>query len=182
MPRKRRTLDESSCPEDADLVTRLVDELQHDRKSGQPLIDEQSFPNGNIRVAVIWDEWDRLPHEDRTKTILQAYEQAEGRDYRERIALASGLTVPEAHAAGMLPFELFPALRKDDPVTMEQCREAMIAEGASKLFGVNILKLLFATLDEAEAGRRRLAERLPGSEQVWVVTQDVGTVEDWSGR
>jgi hypothetical protein len=44
------------------------------------------------------------------------YEQAEGAAYRDRIALASGLTVPEAHAAGMLPYQIIAALRKNDPV------------------------------------------------------------------
>jgi hypothetical protein len=182
MPRKQRTFEESPRPETGDLVERLADELKKKREFGQPVIDEEHYPAGTIRVVVVWDEWDRLPPEDRTTAILQAYERAEGAEYRDKIALATGLAVPEAHAAGMLPFEVIPALRSSDPVTMEQCREAMIAEGASKLFGANILKLLFATHDEAEAARRRLAERLPGSDQVWVITQDVGTVEDWSRR
>jgi hypothetical protein len=146
------------------------------------VIDEQEFPTGGIRVTVIWDDWDHLSLEDRTAVILRAYELAEGRGYRDRVALASGLTVPEAYAAGMLPFQIIPALRKGDAVTPEQCRQAMIAEEASTLLSADKPQLRFATEEEAEAARRRLAQRLPDSEPVWVITQEVGKVEDWAGR
>ncbi|MCI0460385.1 MAG: hypothetical protein L0Z62_25815 [Gemmataceae bacterium] len=182
MPRKRRGVEEQPRPTSGDLAERLADELRSNRPSGQPLIDEQEFPSGAIRVTVIWDDWDRLPLEDRTAVILRAYDLAEGRDYRERIALASGLTIPEAHAAGMLPFQIIPALRRDDPVTLEECRRDMIDEGASTLLGSEKPQLRFASEEEAEAGRRRLVERLPASEQVWVITQDVCQVEDWVQR
>jgi hypothetical protein len=183
MPRKQRTFEESPRPETNALVTRLVEELQQkDKESGQPLIYEELFPTGKIRVVVIWDEWDRLSLEDRTAAILQAYERAEGRTYRDKIALASGLTVPEAHAAGMLPFEVLPAWRTGDPVTLEQCRQAMVEEGASKLFGPDIVQLRFATREEAEDARGRLVSSLPGSDQVWTIAQDVGSVEEWSNR
>ena len=180
MPRKRRGFEEPPRRTVGNLVGRLVDELKSDRQSGQPMIDEEEFPTKKLRVNVIWDEWDRVPLEDRTATILRAYEQAEGRDYRDRIALASGLTVPEAHAAGMLPYQVIAALRKGDPVTMDQCRKALIEDGASILFGEDNPQLRFATEEEAEAARKRLAEQLANSEPVWVVTKEVGTVEDWS--
>jgi len=114
--------------------------------------------------------------------ILRAYDLAEGSGYRQRIALASGLTVPEAYAAGMLPFQIIPALRRGDPVTAEQCRQAMIEEGASTLIEADKPQLRFATEEEAEAARKRLVRRLPSSDQVWVITQEVGKVEDWAGR
>jgi hypothetical protein len=44
----------------------------------------------------------------------------------------------------------------------------MIHEGASKLFGADTVRLLFASTPDAEAARARLAERLPGSKPVWV--------------
>ena len=182
MPRKRRGFEEPPRHIVGSLVDRLADELRANRQSGQPMIDEQEFPTKKLRVNVIWDEWDRVPLEDRTATILTAYEQVEGRDYRNRIALASGLTVPEAHAAGMLPYRVIPALRKGDPVTAEQCRQALLDEGASVLFGADSPQLRFATEEEAEAARKRLAERLPQSEPVWVITKEVGTVEDWAER
>jgi hypothetical protein len=179
MPRKRRDVEEQPRAVSGGLAKRLAEELRNNRESGQPLIDEQSFPTGKRRVTVIWDEWDRLPLEDRTAVILRAYDLVEGRDFRNSIALASGLTVPEAYAAGMLPFQVIPALRKGDPVTAEECRQAMIGEGASTLLAPEKPQLRFATEEEAEATRRRLVQRLPKSEQIWVITQDVGMVEDW---
>ena len=113
MPRKQRQFEESPPAVIGDLVAKLADELQNSREYGQPVIDEERFPTGKIRVVVIWDVWDGLPFEDRTAVILQAYERAEGREKRDAIALASGLTFPEAHAAGMLPFEVVLASRKE---------------------------------------------------------------------
>ncbi|MCY2995407.1 MAG: hypothetical protein NTY19_47215 [Planctomycetota bacterium] len=157
-------------------------ELRENRVSGQPVIDEQVFPTEKLRVTVIWDEWDRLPLEDRTAVILRSYEIAEGRVYRENIALASGLTFPEAYATGMLPFQVFPALREGDPVTREQCRQAMIDEGASTLLDPDRPQLRFSTQEESDAAMRRLIERLPNSAQVWVTTREVGNVENWAQR
>src|ERR1043165_6723138 len=114
MPRTRRKSEELPRRTIASLVGRLVDELKSNRESGQPMIEQEEFPTKKLRVNVIWDEWDHIPLEDRTATILRGYEQAEGREYRDRIALASGLTVPEAQAAGMLPYQVIPALRKGD--------------------------------------------------------------------
>ena len=84
MPRKRRGFEEPPRRTVGKLVERLVDELRSDRQSGQPMIEEEEFPTKKLRVNVIWDEWDRVPLEDRTATILRAYEQAEGREYRDR--------------------------------------------------------------------------------------------------
>src|SRR2546425_6336854 len=123
MPRKRRGFEAPPRRTIGNLVEQLVDELNTDRQSGQPMIEEEEFPTKKLRVNVIWDAWDRVPLEDRTATILRAYEEAEGPEYRDRIALASGLTMPEAHAAGMLPYQVIAAVRKGDPVTMEQCRK-----------------------------------------------------------
>ncbi len=182
MPRKKRTIEEMIRPVGGDLTQRLADELRSNREGGQPLIDEQEFPSGKIRVTAIWDDWDRLSLEDRTAVILRAYDLAEGRGYRDRIALASGLTVPEAYAAGMLPFQIIPALRRGDAVTPEQCRQVMIEEGASTLLAAEQPQLRFACQEEADATLRRLVQRLPSSDQVWVVTKEVGKTEDWTQR
>ncbi len=182
MPRKRKGFAEPPRRTVGSLVERLADELKSDRQSGQPLIEEEEFPTKKLRVNVIWDAWDHIPLEDRTATILRAYEQAEDREFRDRIALASGLTVPEAHAAGMLPYQVIPAVRTGDPVTVEQCRKTLIDEGASILFGADNPQLRFATEEDAEAASKRLAARLPNSEPVWVIIKEVGTVEDWAQR
>src|SRR5947209_20518234 len=129
MPRKRRGFEEPPRRTVGALVERLVDELKSNRQSGQPIIEEEEFPTGKLRVNVIWDEWDRVPLEDRTATILRAYEQPEGRDYRDRIALASGLTAPEAHPAGMFPYLVLAAVRNGHLVPRDQCRKALIEDG-----------------------------------------------------
>src|SRR5207244_6353681 len=129
-------------------------ELKANRESEQPFIYEQGFSTGKVRILVIWDDWKDLPLEQRTTIILSAIEQSDGKDYRAKVALASGVTVPEGVAAGMLPYQIITARRKGDRVTLEQCREAMLAEGASQLFGPNVLQLRFPTEDSAEACRR----------------------------
>lgn len=182
MPRNRRDVDDRRRPVETSLADRLADELRHSHESGQPVIDEQVFPSGKRRVTVVWDAWDHLPLEDRTTVILRAYEAAEGRAAPATIALASGLTVPEAYAAGMLPYQVIPALRCGDAVTVEQCRQAMVEEGGSTLLDAEAPQLRFATEEEAESARRRLARRLPNSEPVWVITREVGKVDDWACR
>lgn len=177
MPRIRRRLDEPRRIRFPDLLAELEEELKNARATGQPLIEEQVFPKTNaVRVTVIWDKWEPVSDEDRYRTILQAYEAVEGKTFCDRIVLALGLTVPEATEAGMLPFHITTALRRDDPVTLEQCREAMIAQGASVLLDPEKPQLRFATEEEAEACRQRLIERLPGSEPVWCVAKEVGQI------
>ena len=178
MPRIRTTA-ETPRKIGSPLVDRLADELQSERESGQPIVSELAFSSGKLRVTVIWDHWGRMPLEDRTEIILQAYEKAEGIDYRRNIALASGLTMPEACMAGMLPYHILTAIRNTDPVTVEQCREAMIAEGASTLIDPNGPQLRFGTMEEADRAVKRLVERLPDSKDVWIVAQDLGKVGNW---
>lgn len=148
-------------------------ELKNARETGQPFIEEQVFPKTNaVRVLVIWDKWEPVPDDDRLSAILQAYEEVEGRSFRDRIALALGLTVPEAREAGILPFRIRTALRPGDAVTAEQCRDALIAQGASILEHPKDPQLLFATEQEAEACRQRLIRCLPGSEPVWIIADE----------
>src|SRR5262245_55718119 len=110
---------------------------------------------------------------ERLAVIRRAYEFAEGAEYRDKIVIASGFTAPEATETGLLPFQIATALRRSDPVTLEQCHQAMLAEGASRLFGPDVLQLRFGTLAEAEACRHRLGQRLPGSEEVWVINREI---------
>jgi hypothetical protein len=178
MPRIKMGFEDQPRKTDANLVGRLVDELKANRESGQPFIYEQAFSTGKIRVLVIWDDWKDLPLEERTNIILAAIEKSDGKDYRANVALASGLTVPEGVAAGMLPYQIIPAHRKGDKVTLEQCRKAMLEEGASQLFGPNVLPLRFPTEDSAEACRKRLIKRLPNSDEIWIVSREI-TAQDF---
>lgn len=160
------------------LVDELAHELAQSSESGQPVIDEQHFPStGRARVTVLWDKWDDVPHEERAGIILDAYEKAEGQAAREAIALAVGLTFPEAEEAGMLPYQVIPLLRKGDPVSVEECHRAMIDEGASLLIRPGKPELRFATEAQAKASVARLARKLPGSEPVWAVVREAGRIE-----
>jgi hypothetical protein len=173
MPRIRRTpeLPPVNKPE---LVAALVEELRNNHETGQPIIDETVFPTTNlIRVTVIWDRWEPLADAERVACILQAYEQAESQEFRDRIAMTVGLTMPEAREYGLLPFHVFPAVRRGDPVTLDQCREAMLRLGASTLEDPQEPQLRFPTLQQAEACVRRLIEELPASEQVWLIEREV---------
>ena len=169
MPRIKTGVEAPAHGTNADLVDRLAEELKSGHESGQPIIYEREYSPGLLVVTVVWDKWDRLPLEERTEVILRAYEQAEGRSARERVALASGLTFPEACNAGLLPFRIVMALRQSDPLTPEQCRQAMIEEGASRLLEPNDPQLRFQKREEAEAAQRRLVRRLPQSDGVWVI-------------
>ncbi len=182
MPRRMTRVHPQVRRDGSGLVGRLADEWNSDREYGQPVIYEEPLPGNRLHVTVVWDDWDRLPPEERTEIIVQAYEKVQGPGAGDRIALASGLTVPEAHAAGMLPFAIVTALRSGDAFTWDQCREAVIEEGASILWGTDRPQLRFASREEAEAARRRLADRLNGSDPIWLITQDMGPVEDWSSR
>lgn len=176
MPRIRRTPEQQPI-RFPDLLAELANELKSSHEAGQPLIEEHVFPKTNaVRVTVIWDKWDTVTDQDRFTIILQAYEQTEGRAFRDRIALAIGLTVPEAVELGLLPFQVVTALRPGDSVTLEQCRQAMIAQGASLLIDPAKPQLRFATEEEAEACRQRLIRHLPGSEPIWVIAKDAAWI------
>src|SRR5438876_8615884 len=153
MPRIKMGFEDQPRRTDAKLVERLLDELKANRESGQPFIYEQAFSTGKVRILVIWDDWKDLPLEQRTNIILSAIEQSDGKDYRANVALASGLTVLEGVAAGMLPYQIITARREGDKVTLEQCWDAMLTEGASQLFGPKIPQLRFPTEEAAEACR-----------------------------
>lgn len=179
MPRIIRGVVGEPHPRYPDLVTELADELRANRPFGQPVIHEQRFPRTDaIRITAIWDKWESVIDEDRVATIMQAYENVEGGDFRDRLALAIGLTVPEAHEAGLLPVQIVTALRESDPVTADQCRDAMIKLGASVLADPNQPVLRFATTEEADQCVLKLVEDLPGSKPVWVVTKAVARILD----
>jgi hypothetical protein len=181
MPRKRIGADGQLARADRGRVERLAAELKGGQAFGQPTIYEQEYSTGKMRVTVLWDEWEGIPLEERSATILRAYEQTEGPAFRDRIALASGLTIPEAHAAGMLPYQIIAAVRKNDPVTAEQAREAVLEEGASVLGSAQAPQLRYATEEEAEECRQRLIRRFPGSDDVWIINREItAQAHDWA--
>ena len=184
MPRKRIGPEIRPAKARGGLAEKLAAELTSERESGQPLIYERVFRTGKASITVIWDAWVRIPLQERSATILRAYEMAEGPEAHDRVALANGLTVPEAHAAGMLPYQIIAAVRKNDSVTREQAQQAFLEEGASRLLDPQTPQLRFATEEEAEACRQRLLHRFPGTDDVWIILreitdQDAAYVQDW---
>jgi hypothetical protein len=173
MPRIRVGVKSASTATSNSLAEKLAAELKSDRDYGQPLVYEQEYATKKCRVTVIWDEWADVSLEERSVAILRAYELADGANARDKIALASGLTVPEATAAGMLPFRVITGLRKTDPVSSNEVRMAMLEQGASELDEADGLQLRFATREEAEACRERLIRKLPASEPIWIISRDI---------
>lgn len=173
MPRKKIGVQSALTSTNSGLAGRLADELKSGREYGQPLVYEQEYPTKRTRVTVIWDEWADASLEERSAIILRAYEMAEGREAREMIALASGLTVPEATAAGMLPYQVLPAIRPTDAVNPEEVNAAMLEQGASQLSPEDGLQLRFATREEADACRARLVEKFPKIAPIWMISRDV---------
>src|ERR1700687_770559 len=112
MPRIRMSPDARTGTVRKELANQLASELKSDHKSGQPVIYERTFRTGKVSVNVIWDAWEGIPLQERSATILRAYELAEGSAQQDRIALARGLAVPEADPPGMLPSQIIGALRK----------------------------------------------------------------------
>ncbi len=176
MPRKIHSPGTVTPRQHSQLVDELARELKTVRESGQPFIDEEHFETNAIRVVVLWDRWAEIPEDDRFDVIFNAYRTAEGETYANRIGLASGLTIPEAYASGMLPFQIVTGMRRGDSVTFDQCRRAMIEQGASTLLDPAWPQLRFATKEDAEACCRRLVARLPGSELIWLVADDTGRI------
>jgi hypothetical protein len=173
MARKKFGVQSAMISTDTGLARKLAEELKSERDYGQPLAYEQEFATKKSRVTVIWDEWAGISLEERSAIILRGYELAEGADAREKIALASGLTVPEATAAGMLPYQIIAGLRSTDPIGPEDVQAAMLEQGASRLNAADGLQLRFATREEAEACRQRLIEKLPASAPIWIISRDV---------
>ena len=182
MPRRSTGVVPHARRVESSLVDRLAEELRSSRESGQPIIYETSLPNDKLRVTVVWDDWDRLPLEERTEIILEAYERVEGPSAGERIALASGLTIPEAYSAGLLPYQIITAFEARRPVTPKECRDALIEEVSFHRSGTRSAPTEVCHSGRSGGGTGGLSHRLPNSEPVWIITQDPGRVEDWSMR
>jgi hypothetical protein len=174
VPRIKRGPEERAGPRHTDLVNELAEELRRNRQFGQPRIEETEFSTGAVRVYVFWDKWEGLPDQERVEVILDAYEQVEGKAYRDRITLAAGWTFPEARELDLILYRVEPppAARLASPETRARYHEAMRRLGASDLFGSGEPELWVGTREEAEACRERLREELPGSD--WLISKEVG--------
>ncbi len=160
--------------ETASLVRELASELKDPRPMGQPIILEDSLLGGDaLSVQVVWDRWQGISDEIRAEVIHDAYSDALGEEYRQKIRLSLGVTVPEAANLGLLPFQVIPARRKGEEPSHEEYRKAMSDAGASLLLGEGRPQLRFATLEDAEGAMESLQEVLPSSR--WIIAQEVSS-------
>ena len=173
MPRHQRMPAVVSTGETASLVRELAKELKNPRPMGQPIILEDSLLGNAVSVQVVWDRWHDVPPESQTQVIYDAYSAAFGEEYRQKIRLALGVTVPEAANLGLLPFQIIPARRKDGEPSQEEYRKAMIDAGASLLSGEDRPQLRFATIEDAEAAMEHLQGMLPNSR--WIIAQELSS-------
>lgn len=163
------------------LLVALVAELRANRESGQPIVLERRLEaTGNIAIDVVWDEFYQLDDAQRYRLIMDAYGQVEGPEFCKQITLASGYTVPEAVDAGLLPYSVLPARRRDDELAEDAYLQAMRAEGASELDSPSRPQLRFPTEEDAAQAIQRLENRLPHS--YWILARDVRPVEAWHYR
>lgn len=86
-----------------EMESRLVQEWSHPQNdSSEPVIIEESerqqVPS---HLYVIWSEWRPLSQYERSKIILNAYEQVRGRSFALNVSVAMGLTPEEAQRMGI---------------------------------------------------------------------------------
>ena len=170
MPRISGTADVGAHYALKPLVDELAEELRSPKEFGWPLVIETPIPRSASKtLTVIWDTWQPYTDEFRIDTALEAYRQVEGPAALEQVALVEALTVPEARDAGRLPFRVEPFVRRDDLVTVDDCRKAMIDLGASTLENPERPEFRFPTEQMAKACQEALIKALPRSDNVWTV-------------
>lgn len=178
MPVKRRPIGIANAGEFHSLVADLAEELKNPREFGQPLVDEEAFARtGLLGVTVIWDKWASVPELKRPEVILEAYEQARGIEEKNEIAFAIGMTIEEAIDGGKLPYVILPHLRSTDSVKPDEVRSVMVELGGKTRSGDFPAELRFATIADAEACKKRLIQRFPGTEDVWGIVTEAKSPE-----
>lgn len=86
-------------PAEADLVARLAPALRTGGAGPEITVIDQPLIGSRYRhVTVVWDAWEKVPLDQRSKVILDAYERANPQEpWRVlEITLAVGLTPVEA--------------------------------------------------------------------------------------
>lgn len=148
------------------LFDKLSKERRHPSPSGEPMIFEIPVEDPDtIEVLVVWQEWEDIPSAERTKVILEVYE-----DRREKLAQAVGVTYEDAMQQQLLPYSIESALDRSkflrlmrlNPEQEQKFRDdiynAMLQEGGARRGGDKV-ELRFPTKKMAEQARDRLFER-----------------------
>jgi hypothetical protein len=178
MPVHRRTPPEAGANRD-ELVADLARELRNPTLIGQPIVLEDDTPETNsMRVHVIWDRWNDCPRDARSAIILDAYRNAMfSRELIDQITLALGVTVPEAIAMGLLPFQVVPSRRLGEQHSIEEYRQAMLTAGASALASAEHPQIRCATQEDAEKTIECLEQSLPNLKWI-IVAQEIGSLSE----
>src|SRR5271157_2408977 len=145
------------------LLSRLADERQGLSTQGGPVIFEIPLEQSDkLDVMVVWEAWQGVRSEDRTRLIQEAY-----REQQDSLALALGVTYEEAIEQGLLPFRVRPRFRQQVDFREEALRSASLSVGGFERPD-NVIELRYPSRTVAEETIRRLEELLPGTE--WSVS------------
>jgi hypothetical protein len=108
----------------AELSDLLARELRDGADSRQPIIFENQIGHtDHLAVTVVWDEWRDMSPMARARAILTAYQSLQ--EKKDKVAVATGYTYPEAVGAGIFPYAVIPMLRRSDEETRERVIKAM---------------------------------------------------------
>ena len=103
MPYKRIPMPKPSV--DPSFVEAIVQELRLAQAEGSPdaplIIEEEARYSDRIHVTVIWDRWKHVDPEDRSRAIVEAYEQVHGPGTYLTLTSALGLTHADAKKLGV---------------------------------------------------------------------------------
>lgn len=90
---------------DPSLVEAIAQELRLEQAEGSPdaplIIEEDAPYSERIHVTVIWDRWAQVNPEDRSRVIVEAYEQVRGPGTFLTLTSALGLTHADAKKLGV---------------------------------------------------------------------------------
>lgn len=105
MPVIRKRLGAREHPDHNNLVAELVRHLKDEPNLPEfpKIIEEPVRLSSTLRVYVFWDAWGSVPELERSEIILEAYEQARGKQEMLRVSVAMGLTPLEGKQLGIEP-------------------------------------------------------------------------------
>ena len=87
------------------LVKAITQELRLEQAEGSPdaplIIEEDAPYSDRIHVTVIWDRWAQIGPEERSRIIVEAYEQVRGPGTFLTLTSALGVTHADAKKLGV---------------------------------------------------------------------------------
>lgn len=172
MPLIRQQQRTDETEHEADLVKRLAQELTRetspDEPIVQPLIFEQPLRGDALHVIVAWERWRAIPASRRSSVIMKAYETAAA-DRVDKITIAMGVTTHEAIELNLLPYQIEPAIKKNDEISDEKVWRLMKNEGAVET--AHGLILAFPDITSAKKAMDRLVAK--SSPDYWSVVKSM---------